>query len=88
MFNVYSHTDVKQGSKDSYSWKSILLQKLGLDGNEMSFYWNNCNSDNYIKTSMFSALCKDRGVEHLALVFYYEVRWLSPGKILQHEMKI
>ncbi|KFM58672.1 SCAN domain-containing protein 3, partial [Stegodyphus mimosarum] len=37
-----------------------------------------------LKSKTFSALCKDMGVKHSALLFYCEARWLSRGKFLQH----
>ncbi|XP_035213412.1 protein FAM200A-like [Stegodyphus dumicola] len=36
-----------------------------------------------LKSRIFSALCKDMGAVHSALLFYCEERWLSRGKFLQ-----
>lgn len=36
-----------------------------------------------LKSRIFSALCKDMGAVHSALLFYCEARWLSRGKFLQ-----
>jgi zinc finger BED domain-containing protein 5/7/8/9 len=36
-----------------------------------------------LKSRVFSAICKDVGAAHSALLFYCEARWLSRGKFLQ-----
>ncbi|CAH1956719.1 unnamed protein product [Acanthoscelides obtectus] len=41
-----------------------------------------------LKTRIFSALCKDMGAVHLALLFYCEARWLSRGKCLQRVFEL
>lgn len=83
---------VKQKSPQCV-WTHCMIHREALASKEMSPGLNIVLTTvvtvvNYIKmrplkSRIFSALCKDMGAVHSALLFYCEARWLSRGKFLQ-----
>lgn len=83
---------VKQKSPQCV-WTHCMIHREALASKEMSPGLNIVLTTvvtvvNYIKmrplkSRIFSALCKDMGAMHSALLFYCEARWLSRGKFLQ-----
>lgn len=41
-----------------------------------------------LKVQMFSAICKERGADHTAVLFHSEARWLSRGKVLSRVLEL
>ncbi|GBL79466.1 SCAN domain-containing protein 3 [Araneus ventricosus] len=83
---------VKQKSPQCV-WTHCMIHREALASKEMSLVLNivlttvvtviNYMKMRSLKSRISSALCKDMGAAHSALLFYCEARWLSRGKVLQ-----
>lgn len=79
-------------------WTHCMIHRKALASKQLSPKLNDVMTDviatvNYIKTRpvkarIFSALCKEMGSNHTAVLFHSKSRWLSRGKVLSRVFEL
>ena len=76
-----------QGVAVNAKWTHCLIHREALASLQLSGDLNGAlevvvKTVNFIKARLFQSLCDELGANHSNLLFYFNARWLSKGKVL------